>query len=77
MKEEYYILSRTELLDLIAANLTLCGLEIGGVSSWSWYSDSINDFLKQDFGEDCDEIEDAAKIELKNYRRLDEWQQKN
>lgn len=45
--EDRYIISREELLDLLEAQYRLAALERGGVDSWWWYSESLNDFLKE------------------------------
>lgn len=47
MKE--YRISREELLELLEARNRLAALESGGVDNWSWYSDSLHDYLKEDY----------------------------
>lgn len=44
-----YIIDEERLKELLKAELKLMALENGGVDNWSWYSDSLNDFLKDDF----------------------------
>lgn len=82
MNEQKYILTETELRDLLKSSLILCALSQGGVDDWCWYSDSITDFKEQykqehnieTFDEDGYLIEidmdDITREELKNYKRL-------
>ena len=44
-----YIINENRLRELLKAELKLMALEGGGVDNWSWYSDSLCDFLKEDF----------------------------
>ena len=44
--EDRYVISREELLDLLEAQYRLAALERGGVDNWSWYGESLSDFLK-------------------------------
>lgn len=44
MKE--YIISRTELVELLEAYHRLAALESGGVDNWEWYCDSLNDYVR-------------------------------
>lgn len=43
-----YIIDEERLRELLKAELRLMALENGGVDNWSWYSDSLSDFLKED-----------------------------
>ena len=43
---KYYKISEEELRDLLDAYYRLTALEHGGVDSWDWYSDSMEDFIK-------------------------------
>ena len=71
--KKYYYLTEEELLILLTDSIRLKALETGGVDNWSWYGDSINDFINSWVEENfLDskyywEIEDIAKSELKNY----------
>lgn len=42
---KYFIVEENEMRRLLERNLRLAALERGGVDNWSWYSDSLNDFL--------------------------------
>lgn len=46
---EYCLVPKEELKELLAARDKLAALERGGVDNWSWYSDSLNDYLKEDW----------------------------
>jgi hypothetical protein len=46
---EEYRISREELLELLEARNRLAALESGGVDNWNWYSDSLHDYLKEDY----------------------------
>ena len=48
---EYCLVPKEELKELLAAQDKLAALEYGGVDNWSWYSDSLNDYLKEDWKE--------------------------
>lgn len=47
---EWYRISKTDLLELLYNNVKLIALESGGVENWDWYSKSINDFEKEEGG---------------------------
>ena len=49
-----YIVPENRLKSLIANEITLRALEVGGVDNWSWYGQSIRDFLEE-FSDDEDE----------------------
>lgn len=82
MNEQKYILTETELRDLLKSSLILCALSQGGVDGWCWYDDSITDFKEQykqehnieTFDKDGYLIEidmdDIAQEELKNYQTI-------
>ena len=44
-----YIIDEQRLKELLKAELKLMALENKSVDSWSWYDDSLCDFIKQDF----------------------------
>ena len=46
---EYCLVPKEELKELLAARDKLAALERGGVDNWSWYSDSLNDYLIEDW----------------------------
>ena len=46
---EYCLVRKEELEELLEAQEKLTALESGGVDNWSWYSDSLNDYLKEDW----------------------------
>lgn len=44
--ENKYIVPEKRLRELLKAEARLAALEAGGVDNWEWYSDSLNDYLK-------------------------------
>jgi hypothetical protein len=52
-----YLVKKEKLIKLIAAYYKLQALEAGGVDNWSWYSDSLNDFLREVMPNNLDEDE--------------------
>lgn len=80
--KNFYVLTETKLTKLIRDSLVLQALSQGGVDEWQWSGDSIVEFkekYKQEhnietFDEDGYLIEidmdDIAREELKNYKRL-------
>ena len=67
MEEDKYILTSTQLRRLIEADEKLAALEAGGVDNWSWYGDSLSDFLNEYGYEDFDEVVDRI---ISNYPQL-------
>lgn len=65
--EKYYKVSESELKRLITRDYILLALERGGVDNWDWYSDSLNDFLKEDESPSFDKI---AEWELREYKEV-------
>ena len=43
---ERYVVEKNTLKELVTSHLKLRALECGGVDNWSWYCDSLNNFLK-------------------------------
>lgn len=82
MSEREYILTESELYNLLKSSLILQALSQGGVDDWEWAGDSITDFkekYKQEHNiETFDEdgylieidIDDIAREELKNYQNI-------
>lgn len=52
-----YIIQEDKLVELIADHFALMALENGGVDNWSWYGDSLNQFLNE---MEEDEFEEVA-----------------
>jgi hypothetical protein len=80
MNETMYMISESELKDLLTGYYTLMALEHGGVDNWEGYGWSIRDFIKDwllsmeaTFGCDMSDrvykftIEDIAEYELGEY----------
>lgn len=76
-----YLINQKRLKELLAAEAKLYALENGGVDNWSWYSESINDYLNYYFDEHRDiintwddddprkedfDFETVASIEIQN-----------
>lgn|GEM_PF-1078525 len=89
MKEKRYIISESELLDLISDSNKLEALECGGVDNWIWYGGAIGEFIKNKIEEDgygqmlLDrgkenlediEIKDFSYLDLKYYEPFNEWE---
>ena len=51
----YILIPKKKALSLLENNAKLMALESGGVDNWSWYGESLWDYLKGYFGEDNDE----------------------
>lgn len=76
MNDKKYILTEVQLEKLLRRSLLLNALECGGVDNWSWYGESIGEFINswaeennKDSNEDWD-LEDMAREELKFYEEL-------
>jgi hypothetical protein len=44
--EEYIAVPVSEMIDLIADQMKLIALDSGGVDNWSWYGESLREYLK-------------------------------
>jgi len=47
----FVLLTKTEYLNLLDSQRTLQALEAGGVDNWEWYSDSINMYYPEKYGD--------------------------
>lgn len=74
-----YLLSKEELIDLLAAKYKLEALEAEGVDNWSWYGSNFVDWIAESLGLECQDVidndigfEDVAKntISLGKYLEL-------
>lgn len=45
-EEEYIAVPASDMIEFIACQMKLAALEAGGVDNWSWYGESIGDFLE-------------------------------
>lgn len=75
----YCLVPKDELKDLLYDSLRLQALDCGGVDNWTWYGDSIGDFIdaaKADYNvpEDDDDfdISDMADVDVEGYRTVEE-----
>lgn len=75
----YCLVPKEELKDLLYDSLKLQALEVSGVDNWTWYGDSIRDFIdaaKADYNvpEDDDDfdISDMADVDVEGYRTVEE-----
>lgn len=59
-----YIIQEDKLVKLIADHFALMALENGGVDNWSWYGDSLNQFLNE---MEADEFEEAAVNHINSF----------
>lgn len=75
----YCLVPKDELKDLLYDSLKLQALECGGVDNWSWYGDSVRDFIdaaKTDYNvpkdDDDFDISDMAEVDVEGYRTVEE-----
>lgn len=71
MDETMYMISKSELKDLLTGYYSWLAVENGGVDNWTWCGESIRIFI-QDWsshnnGANVETIEDIAERELINY----------
>lgn len=69
--EKWYMVSASELRELIHDSMKLCALESGGVDNWGGYSESIHEFLSSNKEEGIENIYDMADKELQNYEEVE------
>ena len=43
--EDFYLIPRSELCELIRSNEILCALVQGGVDNWEWHGDSLYKYI--------------------------------
>lgn len=75
----YCLIPKDELKELLCDSLKLQALEVSGVDNWSWYGESVRDFIdaaKADYNvpEDDDDfdISDMADVDVEGYRTVEE-----
>ena len=75
----YCLVPKDELKDLLYDSLRLQALDCGGVDNWSWYGDSVRDFInaaKADYNvpkdDDDFDISDMADVDVEGYRTVEE-----
>lgn len=75
----YCLVPKDELKDLLYDSLKLQALEVSGVDNWTWYGDSIRDFIdaaKADYNvpenDDDFDISDMADVDVEGYRTVEE-----
>jgi len=59
-----YIISKQNLERLVQDSLTLTALDSGGVDNWSWYGQSIKDYLNAHQAEEISELIGPALAEM-------------
>ena len=47
MPEKMYMISESELQDLLECKLILTALECGGVDDWEWYNESLRNYRQE------------------------------
>lgn len=62
--EKNYIISESELRDLLTNTYKLMALESGGVDNWEWYGESIHDFLNRFADENNLSAEDRENLDF-------------
>ena len=76
-KKRYRLVSEYELRELLESQNRLVALESGGVDNWSWYGDSLSDYLKswaEETGRDSElywTFEDIAVDEITAYELVE------
>ena len=73
MEEKMYLVSRSDLLEMIEAQMRLAALESGGVDNWEWYGESLRDFLREDFEENKEEY--IKFFNLKDEEEIEEFKE--
>ena len=75
----YCLVPKDELKDLLYDSLKLQALEVSGVDNWTWYGDSVRDFIdaaKADYNvpkdDDDFDISDMAEVDVEGYRTVEE-----
>lgn len=69
---EYMAIEKDELIGLLSAANKLFALERGGVDNWSWYEDSLGDYLRSwaaEYDLDPDEDWDFGDIAAEDIKR--------
>lgn len=76
--ERGYFISHDSFSRLWTNHLILLALENGGVDNWSWYGESIHQFIEDNIPEDVNEderlnwgIQDIAENDLKDFRLIE------
>lgn len=76
---EYLVIEKDELVGLLSAANKLAALRRGGVDNWSWYWDSLDDYLHDwaaeydlDPDEDWD-FTDIAAEDIKRYSTVERF----
>lgn len=57
-----YIVPEDRLIELLTAEFNLTALERGGVDNWSWYGDSIEDYINLMSEENNHDFEDYEEL---------------
>ena len=73
MEEKMYLVSRSDLLEMIEAQMRLAALESGGVDNWEWCGESLGDFLREDFEENKEEY--IKFFNLKDEEEIEEFKE--
>lgn len=69
--KEYVLVPKKEFEEIITKYLEMMAGEGGGVDNWHYWSESLNDFIK-DYnninGTNCNYIEEVAQDYMENYQ---------
>lgn len=68
--EKYYKISESELIELLASSIELEALDAGGVDNWWGYGENFKE-TRAEYGPDCEDFEDCARILLENYPEVE------
>ena len=65
--ERQFIVTESELRELIHDSLMFCALQNGGVDNWEWYGESICNFLEGNAAPGEDEYDIAERLLNEDY----------
>lgn len=70
--EEFYLVKKSKLIDLVAAYYKLTALENSGVDNWDWYGESLQSWLDavcEEWGSSVDDVdfETVAEADLDRF----------
>lgn len=67
---KYYVIEESRLLRLISSASKFTALECGGVDNWTWYGESLYNYLSDCLGNDEDEdfgFNEVARMKIKQF----------
>ena len=75
-KDRKFIISEKRLRSLLEDELRLIALDAGGVDNWSWYGDSICDFIQDtikenDLDPDIESLCELVDIDIEDFETIE------